>query len=151
MMYTRYWQYGMRILLGLAALEPDTRISAAEIARRTGVPAAFASKILGRLTQARLVTSRRGPGGGVALARAASAIRVRDLVHAVGEEGALAGCILGFSECSDTTPCPVHDIWKEMRANLKNVLLDRSIEDFARLQKGPPGGKRRRAERRPRV
>jgi Rrf2 family protein len=147
--YNRYWQYGMRILIALGAVAPGERVSAATVARKTGVPAAFASKILSRLAAAGLVTGRRGPRGGVALARPASAIRIREVVSAVGEDETLSGCVLGLKQCSDRTPCPVHAIWAGMKANLQTALLDRSLADFAEIEPpaSRPAGPRRRPVR----
>ena len=85
-------------------LEPGEQRSAREVARQAGIPEAYASKLLGSLTGARLVRSQRGPGGGVMLARPASRIALIDVAAAVGEEGRLAACILGFPECSSDAP-----------------------------------------------
>lgn len=59
------------------------------IGERQGIPARYLEQIFQRLRRARLVTSKRGPGGGYVLARAAAEITLRDVVEAV--EGPIEG------------------------------------------------------------
>jgi len=59
------------------------------IGERQGIPARYLEQIFQRLRRARLVTSKRGPGGGYTLARPAGDITLRDVVEAV--EGPIEG------------------------------------------------------------
>jgi Rrf2 family protein len=59
------------------------------IGERQGIPARYLEQIFQRLRRARLVTSKRGPGGGYVLARTAAEITLRDVVEAV--EGPIEG------------------------------------------------------------
>jgi Rrf2 family protein len=147
MLYSRGWQYGMRILFALAALEPEERLSAARVSRRSGVPGPFASKILARLAAANLVRSRRGPGGGVSLARPAAEIRVEDVVRALGEESLIGHCVLGFSECNDRVPCPLHPLWGSLRETLRGALLERSLAELSSVATASVRAPRRTARR----
>lgn len=56
------------------------------------LPDAYLAKHLQKLSRAGLVTSRRGPGGGYALARAAAEITLADLVLAVEGEAKAFRC-----------------------------------------------------------
>jgi Rrf2 family protein len=53
------------------------------IAQAAGVPAAFLSKVLGRLVDRGLLRSRRGRGGGFVLGRPASDITLADIALAL--------------------------------------------------------------------
>jgi len=55
--------------------------STAQIASRRGIPTAYLSRLLAELTRAGCVHSRRGPGGGVTLARPPEAISVAAVIH----------------------------------------------------------------------
>ena len=59
----------------LAHSWPDGR-STAEIASRRGIPSAYLSRLLAELARTGWVLSRRGPNGGVTLAKAPDAISV---------------------------------------------------------------------------
>ena len=75
MLFSRNWQYAVRILVHLSHLEPGEQESAKTIAERVGIPGPYAGKILTALSSARLVRSKRGPGGGVMLAKAPGSIQ----------------------------------------------------------------------------
>jgi len=59
------------------------------ISERQSIPARYLEQIFQRLRRARLVQSKRGPGGGYTLARRPAEITLRDIVEAV--EGPLNG------------------------------------------------------------
>ena len=40
-------------------------------------------------------------------------------------------CILGLSNCSDTAPCPMHDMWGPVRADLLETLRSMTVADLA--------------------
>ena len=61
------------------------------ISKRQEVPNRYLEQIFRRLRQAGIVTSKRGPGGGYTLARAAASISLREIVEAV--EGPLAATL----------------------------------------------------------
>lgn len=81
-------RYRLEALLELAAVYPQAR-SSSELAARRGIPAAYLSRLLAELARTGLVRSRRGPGGGVALARAPERIRISELVAARSEDRAM--------------------------------------------------------------
>ena len=53
------------------------------ISARQNIPARYLEQIFQRLRRARIVASKRGPGGGYTLARPASEITLRQIVEAV--------------------------------------------------------------------
>jgi Rrf2 family protein len=68
-------RYRLEALLELASAYPDARPSA-QVAQRRSIPAAYLSRLLADLTRAGWIRSRRGPGGGVALAAPPESIPV---------------------------------------------------------------------------
>jgi Rrf2 family iron-sulfur cluster assembly transcriptional regulator len=76
------------------------------------------SKVLQDLVRKGLLESRRGPGGGFRLSRGPELILLRDVVAAIDGLDQFSPCVTGLSNCSDETPCPLHDMWKGMRARL---------------------------------
>jgi Rrf2 family protein len=98
-------EYALRALVHLAAHGGCRPIRAISDAVR--VPEAYLAKVMQHLLRAGLVTARRGPGGGVALARPSSAITVLDIVEAVDPIEHLARCPLGAG-LPDGRLCPLH-------------------------------------------
>ena len=81
-------QYRLEALMELAHSWPDGR-STAEIASRRGIPTAYLSRLLAELARAGWVLSRRGPNGGVTLAKAPDAISVGSVYRPQGTETSL--------------------------------------------------------------
>jgi Rrf2 family protein len=68
-------RYRLEALVELGWVYPSA-IPVAEIARRRHIPPAYLSRLIGDLTRAGWVRSRRGPGGGVALVSAPDALHL---------------------------------------------------------------------------
>jgi Rrf2 family protein len=81
-------QYRLEALMELAHSWPNGR-STAEIASRRGIPAAYLSRLLAELARAGWVLSRRGPNGGVTLAKAPDSISVGSVYRPQGTETSL--------------------------------------------------------------
>jgi Rrf2 family iron-sulfur cluster assembly transcriptional regulator len=78
-------RYAMVALADIALQPPDGVVSLGEIADRQSISLPYLEQLFVKLRRADLVTSVRGPGGGYRLARAASDIRVVDVLAAVDE------------------------------------------------------------------
>ena len=149
MLYSRSTQYSIRALAHLATLPPHTYVPIRNLARSAQAPRPFLAKILQMLTRRGLLSSQKGPGGGVSLARNPAEIRLEDVVFAVDGVELSHRCVLGLPRCGDASPCAVHDIWKGLREALCQALHDRTLADLAPAAAPPePGSKRARARRR---
>jgi Rrf2 family protein len=76
--------YAVTALAYLAREKPDGPVTAHVIAGAEGIPELFLLKLLNPLAQAGLVRSRKGPGGGYALARDPKDVTLLEVVEAVG-------------------------------------------------------------------
>lgn len=118
-------RYALNAASYLARRAPGTLSSVEDIAAEGGLPRSFLAKVLKRLSRCGLVTSRRGPGGGHALARPARAITLAEIVAAVEKPApGKHRCQLELRECGDGAPCAIHDLvvrserrlWRALRA-----------------------------------
>jgi Rrf2 family protein len=122
--------YAVRATVQLAAA--GEMITAEQIADAQGIPLNFLENILRDLRRAGLVESRRGQAGGYALARAADAITLADVIRAV--EGPLAN-VRGMSpERLDYAGSAekLRDVWVALRAGVRSVLEGVTVADVAR-------------------
>jgi Rrf2 family protein len=79
-------EYGLRCLLRLArAEEAAPSLTIPEIATGEGLSAPYVAKLLAILRQGGLIDSVRGRLGGYRLAQPANAIRLGDVLRALGE------------------------------------------------------------------
>ncbi|MGE8142382.1 SUF system Fe-S cluster assembly regulator [Novosphingobium sp. NPDC080210] len=108
------------------------RVSAAQLADETGLPAPTVQKLVSRLTAAGLLRSSRGAGGGLKLARPAAAITLADIVEAVEGPIALTTCIDQEREsCSLDACCSVKPHWPVVNAAMRGALAGVSLTQLS--------------------
>lgn len=131
MIHRRSAQLALQASL-LLALEPEgapRRVS--EIADELGVPRTYLSKVLQGLTRVGLLHAVRGPGGGVCLARPPREIHLWDVLSALEPAREFEQCFLGLGQCNEVQPCPLHDAWGPIRADILAMLQTKSLWEFA--------------------
>jgi len=108
-----------------------------ELSKELNISFHFLTKILQKLTDAKLMQSFRGPRGGVALAKSPNTITLLDIVHAIDGEKIFEKCLLGLPDCNDDHPCPLHNQWREKSKQLENIFeisnmdnLSKNLEKF---------------------
>jgi Rrf2 family protein len=102
------------------------------IAKAQGIPPNFLENILADLRNAGIVGSRRGAEGGYWLARPAGEVSLADVIRAV--DGPLAN-VRGVRSDQleyDGSAKVLGDVWIAVRASLRAVLEQVSLEDVAR-------------------
>ena len=108
------------------------RVSAAQLADETGLPAPTVQKLVSRLTSAGLLRSSRGVGGGLKLARPAAAITLADIVEAVEGPIALTTCVDdGRQDCTLESGCSVRPHWPIVNQALRGALAQVSLTQLA--------------------
>lgn len=78
-------RYAMVALADLATAPDGQRVSLAELSKRQDISLPYLEQLFVKLRRADLVRSVRGPGGGYALARPATEIRISEILGAVDE------------------------------------------------------------------
>jgi Rrf2 family protein len=129
-MFSRTVEYALRAVLCLGGQAP-VPLTARELARRTGVPAAYLSKVLQCLSRARLVHAQRGLHGGYVLARPPEAMTVWDVVQAVRPAPLPGGCLLGGDVgCLDR--CPLRRPLAEFTRQIERLFRGACVADILR-------------------
>lgn len=131
MLYSRPCEYAIRAAAYLARQPQGRLVSVNEIARAEAIPVPFLSRIFYHLALEGLLQSRKGPGGGFQLARPAREICLQDIVALVDGMDGLQRCAVGLARCSDEMPCPLHDMWKDLRRRISGYLEGISLADMA--------------------
>lgn len=132
--------HAIRALVCLAGCE-NPLSSIRDVAECSGVPAAYLAKIMKKLNDAGLVSSRRGIHGGIWLARPPTLISLHDISLAIEGEGYLSECLLGEGFCFDLQDCPTHTFWVKNRQLIRKELEKTKLSDvleFYRLRGGFP-------------
>lgn len=108
-----------------------SRVSAAQLAEETGLPAPTVQKLVSRLTAAGLLRSARGSGGGLKLARPAAAISLADIVEAVEGPIALTACVEDARDCGLEDCCTVRPHWPVVNQAMRGALAGVSLTQLA--------------------
>lgn len=114
-------RYALRIMIDIAEHEPQIT-SVNELAARQEISVKYAEAIVGALSRAGLLVSRRGKTGGYVLSKSADAITAGDILRA--GEGSLAtvACLSEpVNPCPRAAGCKTLPFWRA---------LDRHIAGF---------------------
>lgn len=129
--------YGTVIMVYLARHAPEL-CNARDIALHTHLTVPTVSKILKRLTSARLLTSLRGVTGGYRLRKVPAEISITQIIYALEEQRGLTECSLQPNACSLQKVCHVQANWQIISQAIETALNGVSLEMLAkpRLQMG---------------
>ncbi len=134
-MLTNKGKYGLKAMVHLAGLGPDALAQVADVAEANAISKKFLDHILTELRHAGLVYSKKGKGGGYALARPAHEIRVGAIVRVLDGPLAPIPCasVTAFrpcDDCADLKTCPVRLIMVEARNAVASILDNRTLAEL---------------------
>jgi len=132
MKLTKETEYALEGLASLARRPVGAVMAAADVAEAVGTTPGFMSKILQRLGGAKLVLGHRGNPRGYSLAKPAERITVRDVVESLEGGDIFERCIFWSEPCSESNSCPLHDVWKRVRPQVRAQFSALTLRDLAR-------------------
>ncbi|MDH0659491.1 MULTISPECIES: Rrf2 family transcriptional regulator [unclassified Empedobacter] len=130
-MLSKTCEYAIRALTFIAQQTKDgNKISIKDVAKGIDSPEYFIAKILQEMTRKDLLQSTKGPTGGFHLNETNLNNSLANIVKEFDGDKIFNGCALGLKQCSETSPCPLHDQFKGIRNNLKQLLESTTIRDL---------------------
>lgn len=124
--------YCLRAMIYIATkTEKDKYFNIGDISQELDISYHFLTKTFQTITQAGLLTSLRGPYGGIALAKPAEEIFLIDIIHVLEGKNFFEKCLLGLPDCGAADPCPVHNFWKDVKESLQMEFEQTSLADLA--------------------
>ncbi len=138
-MFSKACEYAIRATIYIAEQsKSDKRVGIKDIAKAIDSPEAFTGKILQQLSKSNIIDSVKGPSGGFSIDKhKIQTLRLSQIVEAIDGDKIYTGCGLGFKECSEKFPCPVHNKFKLVRNELRKMLENTSIKELSgNLEKG---------------
>jgi Rrf2 family protein len=121
-------EYALRAMLFIAAKHPMP-VRASELAAALGLPRNYLGKTLGRLVQARVLSSARGTTGGFRLGRDAAAITLHDVLQPFSPNEPRR-CLLGIGACGHNPHCAVHHHWLPAATVIDRFFTSTTIADL---------------------
>lgn len=139
-------RYGVRAIFDIAFHSGGKATQIKDISRRQAIPPRFLEQIFQDLKRAGLVTSKRGPRGGYALAMDAEDIRVGDIVRALEGPIVLAGGAEDNGNGDETSRVVTESVFSELSESIEACFDAITIQDLC--DRGDAHGVRRAPPRR---
>ena len=121
--------------LGFLGTQPLGRwVGSDEISEATAIARPYLMRVLAQLSSKGVVTSKKGTGGGYALASEAELINLRDVMRAIDGPVAPLSCIsLNWHvPCTEEDRCHARTaVWQRVRDALLDALSEVSVADLA--------------------
>lgn len=127
MILSKACEYGLRAMLYLASTPTGSYVASRTVSDDLGLPYPFFAKVVQTLAQAQLLTSQRGPSGGIALAKDATEISLIEVVTAIDGTSLFSACVLGLPGCGLDQPCPLHAQWASTRTRIHELFQTATI------------------------
>jgi Rrf2 family nitric oxide-sensitive transcriptional repressor len=117
MKLTRFTDYSLRVLIYLG-VKDNGRVTIREISDAYGISRNHLMKVVSLLTRMDYLDARRGPGGGIALARPPAEINVADVVRDMEDDLNLVECFCDGGSCAIKPMCKL------------KIALDRALNAY---------------------
>lgn len=125
-----FTDYSLRVLM-YAALPDCERFSLDDVSAAYGISRDHVAKVVQKLVHAGFLTSQRGRGGGIALARPASEIRVGEVVRETAGQSPLVECFHPpTNQCRLIGNCRLHGVLREAMGAFQSVLDGYTLADL---------------------
>jgi Rrf2 family protein len=136
-------EYGIRALLDLAAHYGRGPVHTHSIAERQGLPEPYLNQLMATLRHAGLITSKRGPAGGHALARPPMEITLREAFAVLEGTTSPWWCVEDEApECTYAPSCGLRPVWQAVQSAAEGVLDRLTLADLHARQGRQPAARR---------
>lgn len=133
MRITTWAEYGVICALHLARRAAEGPVTGRDIAAQERLPADYVEQILLRLRRADVIRSVRGARGGYMLAKPATEITIRDVIHASELETFDLHCLshpVGEDRCAASHNCSIRPVWVMLQHKIDDVLESVHLSDL---------------------
>jgi Rrf2 family protein len=129
--------YALRALLALARHQGQGPMLIADLAEREQIPKKFLELVLLDLKNAGILQSKKGKGGGYALARRPEDVTLGEVIRLLDGPLAPLPCaseraFVKCEECDDVETCAIRTVMKEVRDATARILDGTSIATLSR-------------------
>ena len=124
-------RYALRVM-GFIALDESALYTADQLSSTLKIPTQYLRRLLTNLTKASLLSSDRGKGGGVKLARSANTIFLADVLAATEKKELLNACIFGLENCERITACAMHEQWNVAKDQILTIIRTTTLSDMVK-------------------
>ena len=127
---SRQTDYAVRTVLHLATCLEGVAVPLGEIGKERNLPSAFVRQFVKKLVNSGILSTVRGNGGGIRLAKPASDITLLDVVKSTGGIR-LSRCVDSPGACAQAADCLVRNVWAKATKTLESHLSSVYFSDLA--------------------
>jgi Rrf2 family protein len=120
--------------LGIIAMANGKPVLIKDIAKHGGIPPDYLGKLVHTLARKRIVSTKRGIGGGVVLLAPAETLTLHDICEIFDEPAIGKRCLLAVADCANDRACPCHHFWRSHRSKLIEFLKKTTITHMASFE-----------------
>jgi Rrf2 family iron-sulfur cluster assembly transcriptional regulator len=124
-------EYAIRCLVYMA-VHRDEVCSVKTLSESLDIPYKFLGRLMSSLGRAGIVDGLHGKNGGYVIARPLEDLHLADIIDVVEGLDSYDRCILGFDQCDDENPCPMHDRWKDQKDAIREMIDNTTLADLSR-------------------
>ena len=128
-------RYGTRALLDLALHGGEEPVPLKDIAQRQEISLPYLEHLVSPLIASEIISSTRGPQGGVRLAKPPQEIKLSEVVRLLEGSIAPAECVNNPNTCPRSDLCVTRDLWGELKKAMNGVLESTTLQDLVERQK----------------
>ncbi|MBT8059163.1 MAG: Rrf2 family transcriptional regulator [Xanthomonadales bacterium] len=129
MKLTRFTDYSLRVLIYLG-LKDNGRVTIREISEAYGISRNHLMKVVSLLTRMGYLDARRGPGGGIALARPTSDIVIADVVRDMEDDLNMVECFCEGGSCIINPVCELKSVLTQALTAYLDTLERYTLKDL---------------------
>jgi Rrf2 family cysteine metabolism transcriptional repressor len=122
-------RYAVRAMIELAQTETSKPLQLKIIAERQDISVKYLEQLMAVLRSAGLIRSVRGSKGGYVLSRAASQIRLSDILHCLEGPVTTVECVEDSQSCVRAAECAARQVWIKVQKAIDEVMQSITLQD----------------------
>lgn len=122
-------EYALRAMACIALKDDEKPVPSKVLAKSTDIPSHYLSKIMRKMVEAGLVSSKKGHGGGFKLAKAPEKITFEQILEAADYKIEPESCVFGWGKCDSDKPCPLHNSWSQLKDSFQWWSENKTLQD----------------------
>ncbi len=128
-------RYALRMMIDIAENEKNGSVSLKDISKRQDISLKYLEQIVGLLTRANLVKSRRGAGGGYVLAKSPEKYTVGDILRVTEGNLAPIACLEAEENlCPRAESCKAVKFWQGLYNTINKYLDGTTLLDLTEIK-----------------
>ncbi len=125
----------MRAMIELAQNETSRPLQLKIIAERQDISVKYLEQLMAVLRSAGLIRSVRGSKGGYVLSKAASQVRLSDILHCLEGSVTTVECVEDSQSCVRAAECAARQVWVKVQRAIEEVLQSITLQDVVNMTK----------------